>query len=132
MKPHLQVAALLEAAAASPLPAMDKVPPFTARRLYRERCARVMPQAPEAITRPLVTPDGPALRAYRPPGTAKEKLPALVYIHGGGWTIGDLDTHDVLCRELAVGARCAVFSVEYRLAPEAPFPAAVDDSLAAT
>ena len=49
-------------------------------------------------------------------------LPALVYFHGGGWVIGDLDTHDVVCRTLANGARCAVFSVEYRKAPEAPFP----------
>jgi acetyl esterase len=73
------------------------------------------------------------MRSYRPAGAAKaDILPALVYFHGGGWTIGDLDTHDGLCRELANGARCEVFSVEYRLAPEAPFPAAVDDCIAAT
>jgi acetyl esterase len=59
-------------------------------------------------------------------------LPALVFYHGGGWVIGDLDTHDVACRQLSNGARCAVFSVEYRLAPEAKFPAAVDDCVAAT
>jgi len=132
MKPHPQVLALLEAAASSPLPTLDKVSPFVARRLYRERCARVMPKAPEAMTRLLVSPDGVALRAYRPMGTAQERLPALVFFHGGGWSIGDLDTHDVLCRQFAIGARCAVFSVEYRLAPEAPFPAAVEDCLAAT
>jgi acetyl esterase len=132
MQPHPQVVALLEAAAASPLPTMDKVPAFVARRLYRERCARVMPKPPEALVRLLLAPGGPALRAYRPPGTAQETLPALVFFHGGGWSIGDLDTHDVLCRQLAIAARCAVFSVEYRLAPEAPFPAAVDDCIAAT
>jgi len=132
MKPHPQVLALLEAAASSPLPTLDKVSPFVARRLYRERCARVMPKAPEALTRLLVSPEGIALRAYRPMGTARDRLPALVFFHGGGWSIGDLDTHDVLCRQLANGARCAVFSVEYRLAPEAPFPAAVDDCLSAT
>ena len=132
MKPHPQVLALLEAAASSPLPTLDKVSPFVARRLYRERCARVMPKAPEAMTRLLVSPEGIALRAYRPMGTARDRLPALVFFHGGGWSIGDLDTHDVLCRQLANGARCAVFSVEYRLAPEAPFPAAVDDCLSAT
>jgi len=72
------------------------------------------------------------VRHYRPAGSAAgQKLPALVFYHGGGWVIGDLDTHDVVCRTLANGARCAVFSVEYRKAPEAPFPAAVDDCFAA-
>jgi len=133
MPVHPQVAALLEAAARSPLPTLDKVSAFVARRLYRERCEKVMPRAPEAQTRLLLTPEGVPMRAYRPAGVAKtELLPALVYFHGGGWTIGDLDTHDVLCRQLANGARCAVFSVEYRLAPECPFPAAVEDCISAT
>ena len=134
MKLHPQVAALLEAAARSPLPTLDKVSPFVARRLYLERCKTVAPKTiAETHTRMLLTPGGVAIRAYRPAGVSKtEVLPALVYFHGGGWTIGDLDTHDSLCRSLANGARCAVFSVEYRLAPEAPFPAAVDDCIAAT
>jgi acetyl esterase len=133
MPVHPQVAALLEAAARSPLPTLDKVSAFVARRLYRERCEKVMPKAPEAQTRLLLTPGGVPIRVYRPAGAAKtEVLPALVYFHGGGWTIGDLDTHDVLCRQLANGANCEVFSVEYRLAPESPFPAAVDDCIAAT
>jgi acetyl esterase len=73
------------------------------------------------------------LRLYRPLGSATEaRLPALVYFHGGGWVIGDLDTHDTLCRQLANGSGCAVVSVDYRLAPEHRFPCAVDDSLAAT
>jgi acetyl esterase len=133
MNVHPQVAALLEAAARSPLPTLDKVSPFVARRLYLERCRTVMPKPPEAQTRLLLTPGGIAIRAYRPAGVAKtEILPGLVFFHGGGWTIGDLDTHDTLCRQLANGARCEVFSVEYRLAPESPFPAAVDDCIAAT
>jgi acetyl esterase len=134
VKPHPQVAALLEAAARSPLPTLDKVSAFVARRLYTDRCKTVAPkQFAEAQARLLLTPGGVPVRAYRPAGTAKtEVLPALVFFHGGGWTIGDLDTHDLLCRSLANGARCEVFSVEYRLAPEAPFPAAVEDCIAAT
>jgi len=56
----------------------------------------------------------------------------LVYYHGGGWTIGDLDTHDVLCRELCNGSRAVVVAVDYRMAPEHRFPTAVDDAIAAT
>src|SRR5207344_170005 len=73
------------------------------------------------------------LRLYRPLGSSETaSLPVLVYYHGGGWVIGDLDTHDTLCRELANGARCTVVAVDYRMGPEHRFPAAVDDCLAAT
>ncbi len=64
-------------------------------------------------------------------GGRGRQLPAVVYFHGGGWVTGDLDSHDASCRMLAAVARCLVVSVHYRLAPEDPFPAAVDDALAA-
>jgi len=131
---HPQVAQLLERAAKSPLPPYYEVPAHVARRIYRDTRAALAPRAPEVAEARLVIAPGPvALRAYRPAGSKpEEKLPALVYFHGGGWVIGDLDTHDVLCRQLANGARCAVYSVDYRMGPEHPFPAAVDDCLAAT
>ena len=137
MSLHPQVAALLERAAMSPLPPYYEVPPAVARRLYRDSRAALTPDSPVVDSVQLRLAPGPAgpvpVRHYRPKGAAKdERLPALVYYHGGGWVIGDLDTHDVLCRTLANLARCVVFSVEYRKAPEAPFPAAVEDCVAAT
>jgi acetyl esterase len=68
------------------------------------------------------------LRLYRPEGApAGERLPALVWAHGGGWVLGSLDSHEALCCELANAAGAAVVAVDYRLAPEHPFPAAVED-----
>jgi acetyl esterase len=67
-------------------------------------------------------------RFYRP-AAANGALPLLVYFHGGGWVVGDLDTHDELVARLAIDANCAVASVDYRLAPEHPFPAPCDDAL---
>jgi acetyl esterase len=134
MSLHPQVVQLLERAAKSPLPPFYEVPVHVARRIYRDTRAALSPRAPDvAEARLLIAPGPVALRAYRPAGSRPEEaLPALVYFHGGGWVIGDLDTHDVLCRQLANGARCAVYSVDYRMGPEHPFPAAVEDCLAAT
>ena len=76
--------------------------------------------------------DGPGgelpVRVYRP---AAEDPATLVFYHGGGWTLGTLDSADDICREIAARAECLVVSVDYRLAPEHPFPAAVDDAVAA-
>jgi len=135
--PHPQVVAVLERAARSGLPLYYEVPPFVARRIYRDTRGALSPKPPEVAEARLAFAPGPAgpiaVRAYRPQGAKPgDSLPALVYFHGGGFVIGDLDTHDVVCRQLANGARCAVFSVDYRLAPEARFPAAVDDCFAAT
>jgi acetyl esterase len=79
-------------------------------------------------------PAGPIpLRLYRGLGAAEgQPQPALVFFHGGGWVIGDLDSHDQACRALANAARSIVVAVDYRLAPEHKFPAAVDDAIAAT
>ncbi|HVP09339.1 MAG TPA: alpha/beta hydrolase [Burkholderiales bacterium] len=133
---HPQVAAVLERVAQSPLPPYYEVPPAVARRLYRDSRGALTPDPPAVESVQLLMAPGKAgpvpIRGYRPKGAGKDEvLPALVYFHGGGWVIGDLDTHDVVCRTLCNGARCAVFSVEYRKAPEAPFPAAVDDCFSA-
>lgn len=131
MSLHPQVVALLERVARSPLPGYHTVPAFVARRIYRDTRAALAPKPPQlAEVRLHVFGRKVAVRSYRP--AQDERLPALVFFHGGGWTIGDLDTHDVVCRQLAVGARCAVFSVDYRLAPEHPFPAAVEDCVFVT
>jgi acetyl esterase len=132
MSLHPQVVQLLERAAKSQLPPYWQVPAAVARRLYRDVRGALTPDPPAIESSHLLLAPGKAgpipVRAYRPRGSSRDEiLPALVYFHGGGWVIGDLDTHDVVCRTLANGARCAVFSVEYRKAPESPFPAAVED-----
>jgi len=102
--------------------------------MYLERRFFSQPEPPAvAEVRALKSAGGVPLRLYRPAGSdAEAQLPVLVYFHGGGWTMGDLDTHDVLCRQLCNGAGVAVVSVDYRMGPEHRFPAAVDDCVEAT
>jgi acetyl esterase len=133
---HPQARALLDLVEERGLPATHTLTPAEARSAYRDRRHFTQPDAPEVDEVRELQADGPhgpiALRLYRPLGSGTAVPPVLVYFHGGGWTIGDLDTHDTLCRELANGSGCAVVSVDYRMGPEHRFPAAIDDALAAT
>jgi acetyl esterase len=86
-----------------------------------------LPRAPLADVSALTLAGRPA-RRYAPEA---RPLPALLYLHGGGFVIGGLETHDSLCRQLALRSGCAIVALDYRLAPEHPFPAAVDDTWAA-
>ena len=132
-----QARAVLERIARANLPPYPTLGAAGARELYRETRGALAAVPPVLESVEDLHASGPAgdlrVRLYRPRGAADAgPLPVLVYFHGGGWTIGDLDTHDVVCRVLADLARCAVASVDYRLAPEHKFPAAVDDPVAAT
>lgn len=104
-----------------------------ARRLMRDLPR--LPVHPEVPSEDRVI-DGPGgdlpIRIYRPAGAPASGAPVVVFFHGGGFVAGDLDTHDGTARLHAVGADAVVVSVDYRLAPEHPFPAAVDDAFAAT
>ena len=117
------------------LPPLSSLSPADARALYREGGRRNGgPRVEMAAVRDLAAPGpgGPIpLRLYRPEGVAERGAPALVFIHGGGWVIGDLDSHDGVCRRIAQDANCLVVAVDYRLAPEHSAPAAAEDVTAA-
>jgi acetyl esterase len=106
-------------------------------RLERRREAKIVAHRPTIPLKRVedVELPGPAgairARLYVPPHGGSAEPPLLVYFHGGGWVIGDLDTHDDPCRFLAARSGAAVLAVDYRLAPEHPFPAAVEDAEAA-
>jgi len=122
---------------ASGRPPFETLSPPEARQAYLASRPILQPDpAPVAEVRALEAtgPAGPIpLRLYRGQGADKGRpQPALVYFHGGGWVIGDLESHDQICRALANAVPCIVVAVDYRLAPEHKFPAAVDDAIAAT
>jgi len=119
-------------------PPYETLTPAEAREYYRQARLVTNPDPPELKSvEPLEIPAPhgsiPARRYI--PMTLRQSdglAPCLIFFHGGGWVIGDLDTHDVVCRKLAVEGQLMVISVDYRRAPEHKFPAAVDDALAAT
>lgn len=132
-----QVKAVIELVIKSGRPAYNTLSPKDARQLFRETRPVSTPTPPEIGTVTNLLAEGPTgaipVRLYRPVGAAANaSLPALVYFHGGGWVIGDLETHDVLCRQITAEAGIEVVAVDYRLAPEHKFPAAADDAWAAT
>lgn len=111
-------------------PPLHSLPPEAARRAYEAGAGVLEVPAPamarlEDFTVPAGDGTPIAVRLVAP---SHERLPVLVYFHGGGFTIGSIATHDTLCRVLAQQAHCAVISVGYRLAPEHPFPFAVQDA----
>ena len=128
-----QVRSFLDALAELNEPPMHTLAPEEARRLNAAKSDAMGPAEPVAGThdRTVPGPGGPIpIRLYLPHGTGP--FPVLVYFHGGGWVIGSIATHDVTCRQIVNAAGCMVVSVDYRLAPEHRYPAAVDDAYAAT
>ena len=127
---------LLELIKQAGRPALDSLSPPEARLAYAEGRSIMQPDPEDvAASRDFTIPGlgGPIpVRLYRGIGTdASAALPCLVFFHGGGWVIGDIASHDQVCRRLANAAKCAVLSVDYRLAPEHKFPAAYDDCVSA-
>jgi acetyl esterase len=118
-------------------PAYETLTPKEAREFYLQARLVTNPEPPElASVQPLAIPSPAGLipaRVYTPkaPRLTNGLAPCLVFYHGGGWVIGDLDSHDVACRKLADEGRLIVVSVDYRLAPEHKFPAATDDAITA-
>jgi acetyl esterase len=123
---------VLDQLAANPGPQLHELPVEQARAFFDQmQLPRPEVKIAEAVDRRIPGPAGEIpVRVYRPEGEAP--LPALVYFHGGGWVIGSLETHDGSCRDLANRIGCVVVSVDYRLAPEARYPAAAEDCYAAT
>jgi len=137
MDPHIR--AMIDAqtalAASQPPPPLDAIAPEMIRAGYRMQRQAQNLNAPKDVEARDLKVDGAAgpigARLYTPAG-APATTPGLVYFHGGGFAIGDLETHDGHCRRLAAYSGFRVLAVDYRLAPEHPFPAGHDDALAAT
>ena len=125
-----QARALIDLMIERGVPPTHTLTPAQARSFYRDRRGFTQPEPPPmAEVQDLMAGTVP-VRLYRPTAPQTPQ-PVLVYLHGGGWTIGDLDTHDVLCRQLAREGACAVVSVDYRMGPEHRFPVAVEDCVEA-
>lgn len=127
-----QVQVVLKQRAAAGLPPIHTMTPQQAREMMAALRPPVEPEPVGAIEdRTIPGPAGQIpIRIYKP--AAPGPFPVLVYFHGGGWVIGDIESHDATCRMLTNASQWLVISVDYRLAPEHKFPAAVEDAYAAT
>ncbi len=127
---------MIAKAEANGAPRTGEIEAHELREIYKSTRSAYTPKVPELelveeLSIPGVKGNIPA-RFYRPIlATNQDKLPVLIYFHGGGWTIGDIDTHDPVCRLLADSGKFSVLNVGYRLAPENKFPAAVEDAWSA-
>jgi len=124
---HAQTAAVLDAMRQLGAPPLHELTPEQGRTAYIAMRTVSKVQLHEIRD---IDAGGVKCRHYRT--TGQTPAPLLIYYHGGGWVIGDLESHDDVCRKLASQARCDVIAVDYRLAPEHPAPAALDDCIAAT
>lgn len=109
------------------LPGFHTMSPEDARRLFKTMRGLTSRPDPVASTEDRRTPGGIRFRIYRPLGSGLEILPTLVFFHGGGWVLGDIETVDNICRRLANASGCSIVSVDYRLAPETRFPGPLED-----
>jgi acetyl esterase len=126
---------LLEKAATAGRPKLSELPVSVGRpAVDRMSCDSEVdpPEVARVVDGTLPGPIGTIpYRRYWPQGVEETVIPTLVYYHGGGFVVGNVETHDSTCRRIANKSRCQVISIDYRLAPEHPFPAPVDDALAA-
>lgn len=131
-QPHPQIQTLLDTVASMDVFPLNQYGPQGARDLMAEFRPDVEgPDLAEVTDRTVPGPAGAIpSRMYRPEGDGP--FPTVVYFHGGGFVLGDLDGHDITCRHLARESGCVLVSVDYRLAPENPYPAALEDAYAAT
>jgi acetyl esterase len=135
LKLDRETEALIHWSSSSTATPLWQLSPEEARAEYRRTLAKTEIVPPEIGAASDLTAPGPAgpmrLRKYAPIESGREAQAAILFMHGGGCVLGDLETHDVFCRALCHDTRATVLSLDYRLAPEHPFPAAVEDSVAA-
>jgi len=136
LDPNFKAMLEAQAAEAAEMPPLESLPPAMIRLGYRaQRTSQNEKTSPANVAARGLAIEGaagPIAGRLYTPEDATTPGPCLVYFHGGGFVIGDLETHDAHCRRLAAGSNARILAVDYRLAPEWPFPASHDDALAAT